>query len=132
MSERLSTVMDHFAKFNDMLVAKAETCSPISHGSSEVHGRREEVDDTILETDVDEAHCPQQLADIPVPQVAERIVEIVTAFHRSESRNDSLHRSSTGPDNTHSGGEDHQTFPISRSELRTHRKQRLSQDTIQQ
>ena len=25
----------------------------------------------ILETDVDEAHCPQQLVDIPVPQIPE-------------------------------------------------------------
>ena len=39
-----------------------------------------------------------------------------------------------GPDHPHphSGGEDHQRFSISRSKLRTHRMQRLSQDTIQQ
>ena len=27
----------------------------------------EEVDEMILETDVDEKHCPQQLVDVPVP-----------------------------------------------------------------
>ena len=45
----------------------------------------EEVDERILETDVDETHCHQQLADVSVPQLAERIVEVVTAFHGSES-----------------------------------------------
>ena len=54
----------------------------------------EEVDEMILETDVDETHCPQRLVDVPVPQIAERIV----AFHGSESRNESLHRSSTCQD----------------------------------
>ena len=58
----------------------------------------EEVDEMILETDVDETHCPRQLFDVPVPQIAERIVEVVTAFHGSESQNDSLHRSSTCQD----------------------------------
>ena len=58
----------------------------------------EEVDEMILETDVDETHCPQQLFDVPVPQIAERIVEVVTAFHGSESQNESLHRSSTCQD----------------------------------
>ena len=51
----------------------------------------EEVDEMILETDVDETHCPQRLVDVPVPQIAERIV----TFHGSESGNVSLHRSST-------------------------------------
>ena len=49
----------------------------------------EEVDEMILETDVDETHCPQQLADVLVPQNAERIVEVVTALG-SESQNESL------------------------------------------
>ena len=57
----------------------------------------EEVDEMILESDVDETHCPQQLVDVPFPQIAERIVEVVTALHGSESRNESLHRSSTWP-----------------------------------
>ena len=58
----------------------------------------EEVDEMILETDVDETSCPQQLADVSVQQFAERIVEVVTAFHGSESQNESLHRSSTCQD----------------------------------
>ena len=41
----------------------------------------EEVDEMILETDVDETPCPQQLFDVPVPPIAERIVEVVTTFH---------------------------------------------------
>ena len=45
----------------------------------------------VLKTDVDEAHCPQQLFEVPVPQIAEGIVEVVTAFHGSASRNESLH-----------------------------------------
>ena len=36
--------------------------------------------------------CSEQIVDVPVPQIAERIVEVVTAFHRSESQNESLHR----------------------------------------
>ena len=91
----------------------------------------EEVDEMILETDVDKTHCPRQLFDVPVPQTAERIAEVVTAFHKSESQNESLHRSSTCQD-THSGGEDPQRFSIPRSKLRTHKMQRLSEDTIQQ
>ena len=55
----------------------------------------------ILETDDDETRCPQQLVDVPVPHIAERIVEVVTAFHGSESWDESLHRSSHGPDHTH-------------------------------
>ena len=58
----------------------------------------EEVDAMILETDVDETHCPQQLFDVPVPPIAERIVEVVTTFHGCESQNESLHRSSTFQD----------------------------------
>ena len=54
-----------------------------------------EVDEMILETDAEETHCPQQLFDVPVPQIADRIVEVVTAFQASESWNESLHRSST-------------------------------------
>ena len=60
----------------------------------------EEVDEMILETDVDDTQCCEQIVDIPVPQIAERIVEVVTAFHRSESQNESLYRSSTC-ENTH-------------------------------
>ena len=60
----------------------------------------EEVDEMILETDVDVTQCSEQIVDIPVLQIAERIVEVVTAFHRRESQNESLYRSSTCQ-NTH-------------------------------
>ena len=77
------------------------------------------VDEMILETDVDETHCLPQLADVSVPQLAEGIVEVVTAFHGSESQNESLHTSSTCQ-NTHkhtqSDGE-YQRFSISRSKF---------------
>ena len=61
---------------------------PISHGSSceKLTDEAVKVDEMILETDVDETHCPQQLVDVPVPQIAQRIVEVVTAFHGSESQ----------------------------------------------
>ena len=52
----------------------------------------------ILQTDVDDPQCSEQTVDVPVSQIAERIVEVVTAFHRSESQNESLHRSSTCQD----------------------------------
>ena len=94
----------------------------------------QEIDEIILETEVDETHCRQQPFDVPVPQIADRIVEVVTAFHASESRNESLHRSSTRQDtqtHTQNGGEDCPRFSISRSKWRTHRMQRWSQDTIQ-
>ena len=55
----------------------------------------EEVDEMIPETDDDETHCPQRLFDVPVPEIAERIVDVVTTFHGSESQNEPLHRSST-------------------------------------
>ena len=58
----------------------------------------EEVDEMILETDVDDKQCSEQIVDVPVPQIAERIVEVVAAFHRSESQNEPLHRSSTCQD----------------------------------
>ena len=60
----------------------------------------EEVDEMILETDADDTQCSKQLADVSVPQIANIIVEVVTAFHRSESQNESLYRSSTCQ-NTH-------------------------------
>ena len=52
----------------------------------------EEVDELILEIDVDDTQCSEQIVDVPVPQIAERIVEVVTAFHRSESQNESSDR----------------------------------------
>ena len=58
----------------------------------------EEIDEMFLETDVYETHCPQQLFDVPVSQIAERIVDVVTAFHGSESQKESLHRLSTCQD----------------------------------
>ena len=54
----------------------------------------EEVDEMILETDVDDTQCSEQIVDLPVPQIAERIVELVTALHWSESQNEPWHRSS--------------------------------------
>ena len=57
--------------------------------------------------------CSEQIVDIPVLQIAEGIVEVDTAFHRTESQTESLHRSSTCQD-TQSGGEDRQRFAISR------------------
>ena len=93
----------------------------------------EEVDEMILETDVDDTLCSEQIVDVPLPQIANRIVEVVTAFHRSESQNEPLYRSSTCQNTqTQSDGEDRQRFSVSRSNLRTHRMRRLSQDTIQQ
>ena len=50
----------------------------------------------ILETDVDETQCPQQLVDVPVPQIGERIV----AFHGSESRTSRCSDRQHGPDHT--------------------------------
>ena len=58
----------------------------------------EEVDVMIPETDVDDIQCSEQIVDVPVPQIAERIVEVVTAFHGSKSQNESSHRSSTCQD----------------------------------
>ena len=55
----------------------------------------EEVDEMILETDVDDTQCSEQIVDVPVPQIADRIVEVVTALHGSESQNEPSHRSST-------------------------------------
>ena len=92
----------------------------------------EMVDEMMLETDINETQCPQQLADVSVLQIV-GIVEVVTAFHGSESQNESLHKSSTCHNTpTQSGGEDHPRFSISLCKLRTHRMLRLSQDTTQQ
>ena len=40
----------------------------------------EEVDEMIPETDVDDTQCSEQLADVSVPQISDRIVEVVTAL----------------------------------------------------
>ena len=58
----------------------------------------EEVHEMILETDVDDTQCSEQIVDVPVPQIAKRIVEVVAAFHGSESQNKALYRSSTCQD----------------------------------
>ena len=55
----------------------------------------EEDDGMIPDTDGDDTLCSEQLADTPVPQIADRIVEVVTALHGSESQNEPSHRSST-------------------------------------
>ena len=48
----------------------------------------------ILETDVDDTQCSEQIVDVPVPQIGDRIVQVVTALHESESQNEPTHRSS--------------------------------------
>ena len=63
----------------------------------------------ILATDVDDTQCSEQIVDVLVPQIADRIVEVVTAFHGSESHSESLHRSSTCQD-TQRDREDRQRF----------------------
>ena len=55
----------------------------------------EEVDEMILDTDVDDALSFEQIVDVPILQIAERVVEVVTSIHGSESQNESLYRSST-------------------------------------
>ena len=52
----------------------------------------EEVDEMILETDVDDTQCSEQIVAVPVPQIADRIVEVVTALHGSESQNEHMSR----------------------------------------
>ena len=87
----------------------------------------EEVDEMIPETDVDDTQCSEQIVDVPVPQIAERIVEVVTAFTGASPR--TSHRTDRQHVRTHTqtGGEDRQRFSISRSKLRMHRIRRLSQ-----
>ena len=46
----------------------------------------EEVEEMIPEIDVDDTQCSEQLADVSVPQMADRIVEVVSALHGSESQ----------------------------------------------
>ena len=58
----------------------------------------EEVDEMILETDVDDTRCSEQVVDVPGPHIAERIVAVVAALHGSESQNESLLGSSTCQD----------------------------------
>ena len=92
----------------------------------------EEVDEMTLETDVDETQCTEQIVDVPVPQIAEGIVEVVTTFHGSESQNESLNRSSTCQD-THTQWWRRSSKILNLSQqVRTHRMRRLSQDTTQQ
>ena len=66
-----------------------------SHQSLTVKLTEEEVEEMIPEIDVDNTQCSEQIVDVPVPQIADRIVEVVTAFHESESQNEPSHRSST-------------------------------------
>ena len=53
----------------------------------------EEVGD--METDVDDTQCSEQIVDSSSDQ---RIVDVDTALHRSESQNESLYKSSTRQD----------------------------------
>ena len=87
----------------------------------------EEVDEMILEN----TQCSEQLADVSVPQIADRIVEVVTALHRNESQNESLYRSSTCRD-THKVVEKIDKDSVPSSMLRTHRMRRLSQGKTHQ
>ena len=91
----------------------------------------EEDDGMIPDTDGDDTLCSEQLADTPVPQIAdnrgschstprERIPERAIAQIVNVSRH------------THSGGEHRQRFSVPRSKLRTHRMRRLSQGKIHQ
>ena len=89
----------------------------------------EEDDGMIPDTDGDDTLCSEQLADTPVPQIADRIVEVVTALHGSESQNEPSHRSSTCRD-THTVVENIVKDSVPRSKLRTHRMRRLSQGKI--
>ena len=91
----------------------------------------EEVDETILETDVDDTQCSEQIVDAPVPQIADRIVEVVTELHGSESQNEPSHRSSTCRD-THKVVEKIFKDSVPRSKLRTHRMRRVSQGKTHQ
>ena len=59
----------------------------------------------ILETDADDTQCSEQIVDVPVPQIAERIVEIGTANPRT-SRCTDRQRVRTHK----SDGEDRQRF----------------------
>ena len=45
----------------------------------------EEVDEMILETDVHDTQCSEQIVDVPVPRIADIIVEVVTAFHSTRA-----------------------------------------------
>ena len=91
-----------------------------------------EVDEMIPETDVDDTQCSEQRADVSVPQIADRIAEVVSALHGSESQNEPSHRSSTCRDtHTQSGGEDRRRF-CHRRKLRTHRMRRVSQGKTHQ
>ena len=89
----------------------------------------EEVDELIPETDVDDTQCSEQIVNVPVPQIADTVVEIVTAFHGSESQNEPSHRSSTCRDTHKVMGK---IVKDSSSKLRTHRMRGLSQGKTQQ
>ena len=93
----------------------------------------EKLTDEEVETDVDETHCPQQLADVSVPpQLVERIVEGCHSIPRERLPERIVAQIVNMSEHTQVDGEDHQRFSISRSKLRMHRTPRLSQDTIQQ
>ena len=91
----------------------------------------EEVDEMIPEIEVDDTLCSEQIVDVSVPQIAERIVEVVTAFNGSESQNEPSHRSSTCR-HTHKVVEKIVKYSVFHSKLRTHRMRRLSQGKTQQ
>ena len=85
----------------------------------------EEVDEMILETDADDTQCSEQIVDVPVPQIAERIVEVGTANPRRSRCTDRQRV------RTHTKVME-KIVKDSSGKLRTHRMRRLSQDTIQQ
>ena len=92
----------------------------------------ENVDEMILETDVDDTQCSEQIVDVPVPQSQKESWKLPQHSTRTNPRT-SRYTDRQHVRTTHkSSGEDRQRFSISSSKLRTHRMRRLSQDTIQQ
>ena len=73
----------------------------------------EEVDEMILETDVDDTQCSEQIVDVPVLQIAERIVEVVS-WHSTGANPRTSHCTDRQHVRTHthtqSDGEDRQRF----------------------
>ena len=78
----------------------------------------EEVDEMILEADVDDTQCSEQIVDVPVPRIEDRIVEVVT-WHSAGANPRASHCTDRQHVRTHthtqSDGEDRRRFSISRS-----------------
>ena len=87
----------------------------------------EEFDEMILETDVDDAQHSEQILDVPVPQIADRIVEVVTALDGNEQAFAQIVNMST-----HTTWWRRSSKILSPSKFQTHRMRRLSQGKTQQ